>query len=157
MTFKKIRNMKKILFIIITFTLSMSVYAQNGERIKNRVQSQRIGFITQRLDLTPEESQKFWPIYNQFTEKLKQIRSAAKLEKPIAEMTDADAEKMIMEQMDKDTRELELRKEYFQKLKTAISVKKIAKLYKAERDFKAEMLKQLKEVRDMKQMRKGQN
>ena len=148
--------MKQLFFVLFVFALSLNVSAQpNGNRLKNRVEAQRIGFITQRLSLTPEESQQFWPIYNQYTDKVKQIRNSVKMDKPIDELNDADAEKFILAQMDKETKELDLRKEYFQKFKTVISVKKIAKLYKAERDFRAEMLKQLQEVRQMKQARKG--
>ncbi|MBL7817422.1 MAG: hypothetical protein JNL70_20615 [Saprospiraceae bacterium] len=149
--------MKQIFFILIALSFSVDAFTQpNGDRIKNRVEARRIGFITQRLNLSPEESQQFWPIYNQYTEKMKQIRTSVKLDKPLEDMSDADAEKLIMSEMDKQSRELELRKEYYQKLKKVISPKKIAKLYKAERDFKAEMLKQLHEIKQMKQNRQGQ-
>lgn len=142
--------MKKILFVLICLTSVVGVFAQpqNG-RVKERVEAQRIGFITQRLSLTPEESQAFWPVYNQYTEKLQQIRNSVKPEQSLDDMSDADTEKLIMAQMDKESRELDLRKEYYQKLKKVISVKKIAKLYKAERDFRGELLKQLQEVKQM--------
>lgn len=142
--------MKKILFVLICLTSVIGVFAQpqNG-RVKERVEAQRIGFITQRLSLTPEESQAFWPVYNQYTEKLQQIRNSVKPEQSLDDMSDADTEKLIMAQMDKESRELDLRKEYYQKLKKVISVKKIAKLYKAERDFRGELLKQLQEVKQM--------
>ena len=142
--------MKKILFVLFCLTSVVGVFAQpqNG-RVKERVEAQRVGFITQRLNLTPEESQAFWPVYNQYTEKLQQIRNSVKLEQPLDDMSDADTEKLIMAQMDKESRELDLRKEYYQKLKKVISVKKIAKLYKAERDFRGELLKQLQEVKQM--------
>lgn len=142
--------MKKILFVLICLTSAVGVFAQpqNG-RVKERVEAQRVGFITQRLSLTPEESQAFWPVYNQYTEKLQQIRNSVKSEQSLDDMSDADTEKLIMAQMDKESRELDLRKEYYQKLKKVISVKKIAKLYKAERDFRGELLKQLQEVKQM--------
>lgn len=142
--------MKKILFVLICLTSVVGVFAQpqNG-RVKERVEAQRVGFITQRLSLTPEESQAFWPVYNQYTEKLQQIRNSVKSEQSLDDMSDADTEKLIMAQMDKESRELDLRKEYYQKLKKVISVKKIAKLYKAERDFRGELLKQLQEVKQM--------
>ena len=150
--------MKKILFALICFTLVGNVFAQQQMpkqvHAKERIEAQRVGFITQRLNLTPEESQQFWPVYNQYTEKLQQIRTAAKVDTPLDEMNDADTEKMILGQMDRETHELDLRKEYYQKLKKVISVKKIAKLYRAERDFKAELLKQLQEMKEMRQMKK---
>ncbi len=142
--------MKKIFFVLICLASVIGVSAQpKNDRVKDRVTAQRIGFITQRLNLTPEESQLFWPIYNQYTEKLQQIRSSVKMEKLTDEMSEADTEKLILTRMDKESRELELKKEYYQKLKKAISVKKIAKLYQAEHDFKGELLKQLQEVKQM--------
>ena len=143
--------MKKVIFAVICLISTLTVFAQpKNNRIKERVEAQRVGFITQRLSLTPEESQQFWPVYNQYTEKMQQIRQSVKLDQQIDEMNDADTEKLIMAQMDKESRELDLKKEYYQKLKKVISVKKIAKLYKAERDFKGELLKQLQEMRQMK-------
>ncbi len=142
--------MKKIFFALACLIMAANLLAQPMQnRMKERVEAQRIGFITQRVNLTPEESQQFWPIYNQYTDKMQQVRSSTKMEKTFDDMSDADVEKMIMTQMDKESHALDLRKEYYQKFKKIISVKKIAKLYKAEQDFKGEMLKQLQEMRQM--------
>lgn len=147
----KNQNMKKIFLAFTCLIVAATLMAQQPiqNRMKERVEAQRIGFITQRVNLTPEESQQFWPIYNQYTDKMQQIRSSTKMEKTFDDMSDADIEKIIMAQMDKESRILDLRKEYYQKFKKVISVKKIAKLYKAEQDFKGEMLKQLQEMRQM--------
>ncbi len=143
--------MKKIFFAFACLIMVANLMAQPIQnRMKERVEAQRIGFITQRVNLTPEESQQFWPIYNQYMDKMQQIRSSSKMEKSFDDMSDADVEKMLMSQMDKESNALDLRKEYYQKFKKVISVKKIAKLYKAEQDFKGEMLKQLQEMRQMK-------
>lgn len=63
--------MKKIAFIaaeaIITLgTLSLSAQdkKENNYGWKEKVMSEKIGFITGRLQLTPEEAQAFWPVYN---------------------------------------------------------------------------------------------
>ena len=128
--------MKKIFLAFTCLIMAANLMAQQPmqNRMKERVEAQRIGFITQRVNLTPEESQQFWPIYNQYTDKMQQIRSSTKMEKTFDDMSDADIEKMIMSHMDKESRILDLRKEYYQKFKKVISVKKIAKLYKAEQN-----------------------
>jgi GTP1/Obg family GTP-binding protein len=144
--------MKKIIVFSISLFCVVIAFAQPArERAQDKVKAQRVAFITERLNLTSEEAQQFWPIYNEYTTKLQQIRTGAKLDKLSDDMTDADAEKLILAEIDKESRELDLRKEYFTKLKKAISPKKIAKLYKAERDFRGELVKQLQE---MKQARK---
>lgn len=147
--------MKKVVLFIIYILLNFNALAQNGVKIKERMEAQRAAFITQRLNLTPEEAQQFWPVYNQLTEKVQQVRNAEKDEKkPLDEMTDAEAEKMITTSFDKETRELELKKEYFQKLKKIISIKKIAKLYRVEREFKGELVKRLNELKEAKKQLK---
>ena len=151
--------MKKVALFVIYILLNFNALAQNGVKLKERMEAQRAAFITQRLNLTPEEAQQFWPIYNQLTEKLQQIRNADKDEKkPLDEMTDAEAEKTIAASFDKESRELELKKEYFQRLKKVISIKKIAKLYRVEREFKGELVKRLNEFREAKkQMKQDRN
>ena len=148
--------MKKLIVLISTIFICGALWAQQPRN--DRIAAQRIAFITQRLQLSPEESQQFWPIYNQYTDKVQQIRNFAKMEKPFDEMSDAETEKFLMNQIDKEQRELDLQKEYYQKLRKVISVKKLAKLYRAEQDFKGELLNRLKEIREeRKQMRKGNN
>jgi Spy/CpxP family protein refolding chaperone len=124
------------------------VFAQPGQgRLADRMAARRAAFITQRLNLTEAEAQQFWPIFNDYTQKVQQIRAGVKAEKPLDEMADADIEKIILADFDRDARELDLKKEYFQKLKKVISVRKIGKLYRAERDFKKELLEDLQEMR----------
>jgi predicted TIM-barrel fold metal-dependent hydrolase len=151
--------MKKITLILIAFCASFSAFSQNPmrEKVEEKVKTQRIAFITQRLSLTETEAQQFWPIFNEFTEKVQQIRKQPKPEKPADELDNADVEKNIMAQFDRDAKELELKKEYFQKLKKVISVKKIAKLYRAEKDFRTELVRQLQEMRGMKKKDKKWN
>lgn len=147
--------MKKIAILLLSMTFTFSAFSQQmREKIEEKVKIQRIAFITQRLTLTETEAQQFWPIFNEFTDKMQLIRKQSKPEKPFEEQADADVEKMIVAQFDRDSREIDLKKEYFVKLKKVISVKKIAKLYKAEKDFRGELVKQLQDIRELKQERK---
>jgi hypothetical protein len=147
--------MKKSALLFLTFMMTVSAFAQNmGDKVADKIKIQRIAFMTQRLSLTETEAQQFWSIYNEYTQKLQQIRKQPKLEKTVDELENADVEKMLVGQFDRQMRELDLKKEYFQKLKTVLSVKKIAKLYRAEKDFREELVQQLQEMRVMKRNRK---
>ena len=60
--------MKKYLLIFFVMLGSLSqIKAQDGEKI----QSLKIAFITQKLQLTPDEAQKFWPVYNQYDNEIR--------------------------------------------------------------------------------------
>ena len=88
--------MKKIAIIFLSMTFTIAAFSQQmREKIEEKVKIQRIAFITQRLSLTETEAQQFWPIFNEFTDKMQQIRKQPKPEKPFDEQADADVEKMI--------------------------------------------------------------
>jgi hypothetical protein len=150
--------MKKSIFFFFLLALNISAFSQNmRERIDEKIKIQRIAFITQRLSLTETEAQQFWPIFNEYTEKLQQIRKQPKPDKPVDELDNVDVEKIVLAQFDREGRELDLKKEYFQKLKKVISVKKITKLYRAEKDFRGELVKELQQMRANRRMEKKRN
>src|SRR5574344_1415527 len=50
----------------------------------NEIMSQKVAFVTQKLQLTPEEAEKFWPVYNAASEEVwkaskKTLRAIAEL------------------------------------------------------------------------------
>ena len=50
------------------------IHAQaNGGNVQD-LESLKIAFISKQLDLTPDEAQKFWPVYNQYNKEFKQMR-----------------------------------------------------------------------------------
>ena len=61
--------MKRGVFILAAMLIFSTaiVSAQNPNR--ERLESYKIAFFTQRLNLTPAEAEKFWPLYNQYQEK----------------------------------------------------------------------------------------
>lgn len=62
--------MKKIL-LFITLSLPLFVVAQTNEQRENRLQSLEIAYLTKELNLSPEEAQKFWPVYNKYSAEMK--------------------------------------------------------------------------------------
>src|SRR6478736_1086340 len=79
------KKMKKLLYLIFVGCVSISVQAQDAEKVpqqditaKEKIQAARIGLITQRLGLTSEQAEKFWPIYNEFTQKRTGLRQQYK-------------------------------------------------------------------------------
>ena len=60
--------MKNIYTLLLLFT-SVFTFGQDTEERIERVKALRIAYISDQLDLTPEEAQKFWPIFNQFDDK----------------------------------------------------------------------------------------
>ena len=62
------RTLIYAIFIAMTALISATASAQPNipeDNWKKRMMSEKVAFFTVELDLTPEEAQKFWPVYNQ--------------------------------------------------------------------------------------------
>lgn len=68
--------MKKLILIVALFS-SVSVIAQNADdyiqMLKSNIQSDKIAIITETMNFTDQQSEKFWPIYNEFSNKLSKL------------------------------------------------------------------------------------
>jgi hypothetical protein len=118
--------------------------AQKG----GRLEAMKIGFITERLNLSSDEAKVFWPVYNKFTDDIKKLRqsSKGKISEEMADMpamTDAEAEKVLNDMVNFKIQEADLLKKYAAEFKKVLPVKKVVLLFKAENDFKRELLKKL--------------
>ncbi len=137
--------------ILLFFLLSvLAVSAQPKDKIRERIKAQRVAFITDRLSLTPDEAQKFWPIYNQFTDEFEGVKKEMnRLRKSTNEnlksMSDKEVEKALDDDLENQQKLTDLQRKYQKELKSAISPRKIALLYKTERDFKMQLLKRMRD------------
>ena len=139
---------KRYVNLVIAFLLVFTFSASAQDDRKEKIEAMKVSFITQKLDLTSKEAQVFWPLYNELQDKLQAARKAKRKEAKqtrgdIDAMTDADVEAIIDSEIAAKQLEAELAKEYHTKFKQLLTVKKVAKLYRAEDDFKRELLKQL--------------
>lgn len=142
---------KTIKFGILGLLLfaQFSLIAQKG-KIKDRIEPLKIAYITQQLGLTSEEAQKFWPVYNKFNDDLQKLRSSTKDKladelSELASISETDAEKTLNEMLNYKISEAEMIKKYASEFKKVLPIKKVVMLYKAENDFKRELLKKLRD------------
>ncbi len=141
-------------FLLITtmlFTLSLSAQ-RGGERVKrgDKIEQQRVVYITTQLDLSVEESQTFWPIYNEYQNAKKEIETERRSEKKIDELTEDEARLMLSTAIEAKRKRLDLEVEFMNNLEQVLPVKKRLKLVKVEREFKRFVLNRYK-----KRMKRG--
>ncbi len=141
--------MKKLLLILI-LALSFSSFAQNKDR-QERIKALKIAFITERLQLTESEAQKFWPIYNTFDAENQKMRkeTLGKFRKGDFEsMSDSEAENLLDEMMATDKRKQELKQQFVKDLLKILPAKKIIILKATEDAFNRRMMQEMKKRRD---------
>lgn len=115
---------------------------------KEKVEAMRIGFLTQKLDLTPDEAQKFWPVYNEFQKKREELHKKRKdehknMKDSVDALSDKQVEAIVDGEMSFRQKNLDLEKEYHGKFKSVLPIKKVAKLYRAEEQFSRHLLEQI--------------
>lgn len=111
---------KVVYFLVVFFITSYLCGAQDSLRRESAIESLKIGFITKRISLTPEEAQKFWPVYNKYSTELKNVRHKPKLGEDV----------LIIEE-----RVLNVRKKYKSEFLKVISQDRLNEFYKSELDF----------------------
>ena len=127
--------MKKIGIILgIICWLGLAVVAQNLENPNqppngNQLESLKIAYITKRLNLSPEEAQRFWPVYNQYAFEIKTVRRDAKLNNS--------------PDLEVDERILNVRKKYSIEFSRALSPQKADLFFRSEKEFGAFVTKEL--------------
>jgi len=121
--------------------------ARNQQDRKQKIESYKIGFITQKLNLTPQEAQKFWPVYNEYEAKKQDIRKniAGKYKdyRLSKEATEKQATELIDSSLNVMQANLNLARDYYGKLKAVLPPQKIVLLFNAERQFRRELLQRL--------------
>lgn len=140
--------MKK--YLILFLLLIPAIGWTQRQKPAEKIESLKIGFLTERLQLTPEEAKVFWPVYNQFQDELEKIRKQRKeglrnLPEDLASMSEKDLEKIVDNEIVFRQEELDVIKKHHPKFKQVLPVRKVALLYKAEEDFKRKLLDIIKE------------
>jgi hypothetical protein len=122
---------------------------QRDPKAEQKIRAAHAAYVTERLELTPEEAEKFWPVYREYAQKRQGIRQQMKTarEKGASEKELLDLDFKIKQQ------QLDLEKEYSGKFEKVITPQKILNLKQAEGDFRRLLLRQVQQ-RQMHQERR---
>lgn len=157
--------MKTVVGLLMLVSLTcLNLRAQEGvddtqnrdSKVRDKIKAARIGLITQRLSLTPDQAEKFWPLYNEFDQKRADIRKPyQEAQKNINPNNPDPQQQQALVDMGLKVKqdELNLEKEYSTKLMTVISAQQMLNLRQAERDFRSIIINMLNNRR-LQQQRK---
>ncbi len=117
---------------------------------KEKIESLKRAYITDELDLTTAEAEKFWPIYNAHDKKQEAIKGDLReTNKKLKTGTQTDKETLaaidVMTQKRKEAADLD--GQFMKECIPVIGSAKVAKLAGLEREFQKEMMQQLKSRR----------
>jgi len=146
-------NTIKISFLVLLFSGSLLAQSGGGHgENRERIEAMRVGYLTEQMNLTPEEAQVFWPVYNTYRDELKKVmHPEGKKQRPahhisdeeLSKMNDEEVRQMLMAEMKKQKEMVNLHEKYFLEFTKVIPVKKVALLYKAEREFQRKLMRKI--------------
>lgn len=136
-----------IFFFLIGTDLNAQQRTRPSEEEMKQIRAAKASFITNRLNITAEQSEKFWPVYNEFDGKRREIRREQRKimnEKRKSGTVDEQALNNIREVQDLKQQELDLEGEYQSRFLKVISPSQLEELYKAEKTFNDMLLQRLR-------------
>lgn len=147
--------MKKITLITALFFLSFNTNAQKEltkDQIKNKIRTYKIAYLTEKLTLTEQEAEKFWPIYNVYDKKMMELHREGWIgaRKKIREyggldnITDKQAKEIIDKTYYLAEERNKIKRSFLDKIQTIIPYKKILQLEIAEHEFNRKLMRKLR-------------
>jgi len=117
---------------------------------REKIKAMKVAYISQMINLNTEEAEKFWPLYNEFQDKKEgfqkehQKKMKIMITVKIENLTEEQADEIINSEIQKEQKQLDLKKDYYPKFKNVIGSKKLVGVYKAEKEFNWMLLEKLK-------------
>src|SRR5690606_10931635 len=131
---------------VLTFFILFSFIGYSQDEKKDKIKVLKTAFFTQELQLTSSEAEKFWPIYNEYDNKMYDLKKTEREEihkivkKELENLTDSQAEVLIKKIQQLRDEESKLKNELEQKLLAQLGAKRLLRLKKAEYDFHKQLL-----------------
>lgn len=144
--------MKKLAILIFFVVCSVAGFAQNHDKQQDfeLYRAKRVSFMTEKLQLTPDEAQKFWPIYNEFDrlrgeyhDKRRELERKA--QDNYEKLSEADFKKLNAEIVSLSLKECGLVKTYNDKFLAVLPAKKVILIGPSENEFRFKMIREFRQ------------
>ena len=147
-------NMKKAL-ITLLLLLPAVVWGQMGHppqlspEKRKEIESMKVAYLTNQMDLTPEEAQVFWPVYNQFRDEMDTHRKEGRKKYQTFKINQADySDKEVIEHMEfkfeHERKAIAIEEKYFKQFVEILSPQQVLAMLEAEEGFKRELLRKVR-------------
>ncbi|MFN5134949.1 MAG: hypothetical protein ACK5DG_06485 [Chitinophagaceae bacterium] len=127
--------MKQIFTLVTVFIITLTAKAQDqiqpDPKTEEKIQAMEVGYISQKLNLTSEEAQKFWPVFNEYKRDINQVLRSFK------KMPDGDV-------LDRDQKILDVRKRYRDRFAGVIGQPRVRTFFEAEVAFRRALVNRIK-------------
>jgi len=146
--------MKNTLFTLLIL-LPVFVFGQVGQppilspEKRKELEGMKVAYLTNKMDLSPEEAQVFWPVYNQYRDEIDTHREEGRKKYQIfkinqADLSDAEIKEHLSARFEYQREEIDIEEKYIDRFTEILSPQKVVALLEAEEGFKRELLKRIR-------------
>ena len=136
--------------IVFVMLLSLSLGLRAQEKRYDKIKALKVGFITEQLQLTADQAEVFWPIYNeadnsrrQIRRELSQVYSEIRSSQNEGELSE-EKSKMLWKSIQKlKSKEQAQNESYQETISQEFGFKMLTQLLVAERDFNARLVRRM--------------
>jgi hypothetical protein len=158
----KFKAMKKVVFILLIMLTMPAIKTAAQNTNLEKLNNYKIGFFTKKLNLTSQEAEKFWPVYNDYQTQRNQIQiEKLKLNRNFnlneSTLSDKQLEEMGDKYVDCLVQESNLAVVFHKKLKEVLPPAKVIMYYQAENQYKIQLLNELQTAKQQQRLRPGRN
>jgi hypothetical protein len=134
--------------LILFLALSWGAWAQRPPVDREKLEAARIAFITTRIDLKPEQAEKFWPIFNEYSDSRENtMRQISQLGKDLDTIGEEEAKARIQKRLQLQGELLQEEQKFVTAASKVLSSKQILMLNNVARDFNRHLYQRSREER----------
>ena len=147
----------KALRLFITTTIlcvagmAVTVQAQDKRNYdwKQKMMSEKIAFLTNEMQITPEEAQSFWPVYNQiFKDKDEALKNVFKTFRELEEAiengkSEKEIKRLLAAYLEAEQRQRDTDSQVAEQIGKVLPVEKTARFFIAEEKFRRQQIHRL--------------
>lgn len=148
---------KKITAIILSFIIlaiasdisAAEMHNCRNQEWKQKIMSEKIAFLTIEMNISPEEAQIFWPVYNQIWEEKDQammsiFKAFRELEQAVKDgKSGKELEKLTDVYLSAKDKQREIDSKAAEAFKAVLPAEKVARLYIGEEKFRRQQIHKL--------------
>lgn len=118
---------------------SDAVAQESRQQRFERIEAEKIAFITQQLSLSPQEAQRFFPLYNEYR---KEINTVLQASRGVDNRSQRDRSKM--DELATETAILGIKKKYRERYTEIVGQARASRFFEVEREFREKLVQELR-------------
>jgi hypothetical protein len=141
---------KQLLFAVTLLLVILQIQVTAQDKPSDKIKSIKVAYITERLSLTPQEAEVFWPVYNDLENQKSELHRNRKsltsqFLKNEENLSATEISNMLDELMKYNKAESELQVQFDKKIREILPPAKVMKLYIAEVQFRNYLINKFRE------------